>query len=208
MRWSATLPCVLALLVLASCTGGIKIAPVEPLVAGDLEPYASARVVVLDFRSPEGQPGVGDTFAAELHRRLLQGGPFGQVDFRPDSSPFGLQSTQRQELASAAAMGAEMGFGLAVTGRVERFVYSRGSDSFLDVSVWIIDTVSGEIVRADRLSAHGFARTAYVAYDPGLSSGPAQDDIFASLAVELVRRLRPQESGGRRPVASLQGTKQ
>lgn len=194
MRSSATLPCVIALLVLASCAGGVKIASVEPIVARDMAPYAQARVVVLDFRSPEGQQGVGRTFAAELHRRMVQGGPFGQVDFRPDSSPFGLQSTQRQELATAAAMGAEMGFDLAVTGQVERFVYSRGSDSFLDVSLWIVDTVSGEVVRAERLSAHGFARTAYLAYDPGLSGGPSQDDIFASLAVEMVRRLRSAEA--------------
>jgi len=180
------------LLVLAGC-GGVKIARTEPLVALDLEPYANARVVVVDFREPDGQQGIGKAFASELYRRLMQGGPFGQVAFRPDASPYGLQSTQHQELAAAAALGAEMGFDLVVTGEVERFVYSRGSDSRLEVSVWYLDTVSGEVVRADRLSARGKAGSMPPFWEPGLSRGPEKDDIIAKLAAEFVKRLLPPE---------------
>jgi hypothetical protein len=177
-----------ALMLMTSC-GGVRISGGKPLIARDLGSYADKRAVVLAFREPDSQPGIGAAFAAELHRRLLQGGPFAQVSIRLDTSPYGLQSTPREELATAAEMGAELGADLVVTGEVERFSYSRGSNSELVVSVWFVDTVSGEVVRAERLTARGRAGRFPPLWEPGLSSGPAKEDIVSRLAEELVRRL-------------------
>jgi hypothetical protein len=177
-----------ALLLWAGC-GGVRVSSERALIARDLSIYSDKRAVVLAFREPDSQRGIGKAFATELHRRLLQGGPFSQVSLRLEASPFGLQSTPREELATAAALGAELGADLAITGEVERFSYSRGANSELVISVWFIDTVSGEVMRADRLSARGKAGSFPPVWEPGLSSGPEREEIISKLAIEVVRRL-------------------
>ncbi len=182
---------ILALILCSGCSGGMRIYRDQPLIERDLSGYADKRVVVLAFDEPGPQPGIGVAFASELHGRLLQGGSFAQVSLALDSSPYGLQSTPRDELASAAAMGAELGADLAITGAVERFHYSRGADSELTVVVYFIDTFSGEVLRADRLSARGKAGSFPPIWEPGLSSGPEKNEIIAQLAAEILWRLGP-----------------
>jgi len=183
---------ILVLFLLSGC-GGVRIYREQPLVSHDLSGYSNRRVVVLAFDEPSSQPGIGAAFASELHRRLLQAGPFAQISLALGSSPFSLQSTPREELASAAALGAELGADLAITGEVERFHYSRGTDSELTVTVYFIDTVSGEVMRAESLSARGKAGSFPPVWEPGLSSGPAKNEIVAQLAAEIVNRLVPRE---------------
>ena len=170
---------ILVLILCSGCGGGMRIYRDQPLIERDLSGYA--------------QPGIGAAFASELHGLLLQGGPFAHVSLALASSPYGLQSTPREELASAAARGAKLGADLAITGAVERFHYSRGADSELTVVVYFIDTVSGEVLRADRLSARGKAGSFPPIWEPGLSSGPEKNEIIAQLAAEIVKRLGPQE---------------
>jgi len=184
---------ILVLILCSRCGGGMRIYRDQPLIERDLSGYADKRAVVLAFDEPDPQPGIGAAFASELHGLLLQGGPFAHVSLALASSPYGLQSTPREELASAAARGAELGADLAITGAVERFHYSRGADSELTVVVYFIDTVSGEVLRADRLSARGKAGSFPPIWEPGLSSGPEKNEIIAQLAAEIVKRLGPQE---------------
>ena len=179
-------------LVLAAATGcgpSVRIQPDRPLVARDLIPYQGKRVAVLAFREPETEPGLGNSFAATLHWAILREGPFAQASFHPESVWFGLQSNSSEELATAAAMAADLGADLAIVGRVERFAYSRTSDSILDLSLWVIDTVSGEILHAERISARGKVRNRPPVWEPGLSRSPERRDMFDKVASELVFRM-------------------
>ena len=179
------------LLLLAANCGGVRITPARSVLADNLVPYYDKRAGVLAFREPVDQPGLGNAFAAVLYRELLSVGPFVQVLFHPEAEWFGLQSAPAEELATAAATGAELGFDLVVIGEVERFAYGRTADSTMVVSVWIIDTITGEVVHAERLTARGKVRNFPPVWEPGLSSSPDWEQLMGELAAEIVRRLGP-----------------
>ncbi len=181
----------LLLLLLAAGCGGVRITPRRSVLAHNLGTHYDKRAAVLAFREPVGQPGLGNTFAAFLHREMLRAGPFVQVPFHPEAAWFGLQSAPAEELATAAALGAELGFDLVIIGDIERFAYGRTSDSTMVVSVWILDTVTGEVVHAERLTARGRVRSFPPSWEPGLSGSPDLERLMSELAAEIVRRISP-----------------
>jgi hypothetical protein len=178
----------LCLALLPGCSS-VKISPRAPLIAGDLIPYHNKRLAVLAFREPVSQPGLGNSFATCLHREILLGGNFAQASFHPETVWFGLQSSPTQELATAGAMGADLGADLAVVGAVERFVYGRTADSLLEVSVWVMDTVTGEVVYAERIQARGKVKNQPPYWEPGLSKAPERLVIMDRLAAAIVHRM-------------------
>lgn len=181
----------LLLLLLAAGCGGVRITPGRAVLAHNLGPHYDKRAAVLAFREPVGQPGLGTAFAAFLHRELLRAGPFVQAPFHPEAAWFGLQSAPADELATAAAVGAELGFDLVFIGDVEHFAYGRTADSTMVVSVWILDTVTGEVVHAERLTARGRVRRFPPSWEPGFSGGPDLERLMSELAAEIVRRIGP-----------------
>ena len=179
----------MALVFVVGCAGSIKVGPETPLVARGFDPYLSKRAVVLAFNAPDYERSLGNFFAASLHRELLAAGPFAQVAFHPEADPHGLQATPSATLAKASSLGAELGFAIAVTGTVEQFVYGRTADSTLVVSVWFLDTVTGEVVHAERLTARGKVGRMPPVWEPGLSSGPERHEMIDKVAREVARRI-------------------
>ena len=189
MKHNLLLCLILIPILLAGCRSSVKIRPDSPVVSGDLVPYQNKRVVVLAFQEPEAEPGLGNAFAATLHWAILREGPFQQASFHPDSVWFGLQSSPSEELATAGAMAADLGADLAIVGSVERFVYSRTADSILDISLWALDTVSGEVVYAERIRARGRIKNFPPVWEPGLSRSPERRSILDKVAEQIVHRM-------------------
>lgn len=181
-------------MVFSSCgslglSPSVKISSGKPIVARDLTPYEDKRAVILAIKEPVQEKGLGNYFAAILHTEFLKAAPFEQTGYRPEETWFGLNSSSDEEFSTAAAAGAQLGYDMAVIGQIERFVYSRNSNSTLVVYLWFIDTSSGELMHAQRLVAEG--RTGYVPplWDPSLNKPVNRDDIFVATANTVVRRL-------------------
>lgn len=177
------------LLVLSGCGSSVKIRPDTPAVARDLVPFQGKRVAVLAFREPDTEPGLGNTFAATLHWEVLRKGPFGYASYHPESVWFGPQSTRVEELATAGAMASDLGADLAIVGSVDRFAYGRTADSVLDLSIWIIDSISGEVIYAERIRALGKVGNFPPVWEPKLSRAPERRGMLEKVAEELVHRM-------------------
>jgi len=177
------------LLAAAGCKPVVRVYGEKPVLSHDLSPYHGKRAAVLAFREPTAEPGLGAMFAQVLHRALLQRGPFGQVGFWPDRAWFGLQSRPSEEVATAAAIGSELGQDVAIAGVVEQFVYGRTAESVLVVSLFVVDTTSGEVVYADRIEARGYADGPLPLWEPELSTRPEYEHVMARVALEIARRL-------------------
>ncbi len=57
------------------------------------------------------------------------------------------------------------------------------------VSIWLLDTVTGEVVHAEQLTARAKVRGGPPVWQPGLTEGARRDEILEATAVEIVHRL-------------------
>ena len=167
----------------------VRISGDNPLVARDLTQYENKRAVLLAINEPAHEKGLGRYFADILFTELLKAAPFEQVAHRPQQFWYGLQSEISDEFSTAAALGADLGFDIAIAGQVDKFIYSRNSDSMLIVTIWLFDSSTGELVHAQRLSARGVIGYLPPFWDPSLNKAASQDDIFTATANTFVRRL-------------------
>lgn len=167
----------------------VMIAPERPTIASDLTGYQDKRAVILAPREPRHERGFGRTFGSYLFAEMSRRAPFRQIDYRPEQVWYGLQSAPAEEYATAAAQAADLGFDLAVVVSVDRVVHSRNADNLLELEMRLIDTLTGEAVHVQRLSARGKAGSLPSFWDPSLNKPVERDDLLWATANTLVRRM-------------------
>lgn len=183
-----------AMLLLASCGHSIirptiSVEPKEPLLASDLTGYFSKRAVVLPFREPLQERGLGAFSASLVFNELLAQGPFAMVSDATDRPWFGIDPKPSSDRATAAAIAAELGREVAVIGEVEHFVYSRNTYSRLIISMELLDSVSGELIHKQRIVVTGEVGYLPPLWDPSNYQPVDRQDLFLTAARTLVRRL-------------------
>ena len=167
----------------------VNITPIKPVVARDLSGYQDKRAVVLAFKEPSHERGLGKWFSSLVFTELLAAGPFASVGNHSEVKWFSLQSSSSQELSIAAQMGRELGYDLAVVAEVERFIYGRTASSVLLVNFHVIDTTKGEVIHSRRVKAEGTPGYVPPFWDASLNKPVHRDDLFQSVAIDFVKGL-------------------
>jgi len=167
----------------------IKVSPERPLIATDIEPYFQKRAVVLAFREPVQERGLGSFMASRVLNELLVAGPFGTVGNAVNTTWFGLDPQPHEELSTAAAIGAELGYDVAIFGEVERFIYSRNTESQVVVLLNLVDTSNGRMLHQQRLIVRGHVGYVPPLWDPSNYKVVDREDLFQATVTVLVRRL-------------------
>lgn len=168
----------------------VTISPSRPLVARNMAEYLDKRAVLLAVREPENERGLGKWFASVIFTEMLAAAPFASVGNQSDKVWYGLQSTESEELATAAQLGREMGYDLAVIADVERFIYGRTANSMLIVTFYVIDSTKGEIIHSRKVKAEGIIGYTPPFWDVSLNNPVHRDDLFQSVAIDFVNGLR------------------
>jgi hypothetical protein len=181
-------------MVAANCTPvnlvpKVEFSSAKPLIHADPEVLAGKRAMLLGIKEPVNDKGVGNLMGALLFDQFLQHSQFTQMQMRSDLVWWGLQSSTQEEFSSAAAIGAREGVDIVILGQIERFVYSRNQRSSLVVYLWLIDTATGEMLHAQRITATGKPGYIPPIWDPSLNTPVESDDLFMLTANELVLRL-------------------
>jgi hypothetical protein len=167
----------------------VRFSPDRPIISNDLAPFDDKRGVLLAVKEPATDPGLGSFFGTLLFDELMRAAPFEHVAYKPKDKWFGLQSSSDEEFSTAAALGAELGYDVVILCSVERFIYSRNSESMMVVYLWLIETNTGEMIHAQRLQAVGDIGYVPPVWDPSLNESVTPEDMVAAAANELVRRL-------------------
>lgn len=167
----------------------INVRPDKPLLASNIEPYFGKRAVVLAFKEPTMDKGIGFFAASQLFNEMLAQGPFKFVSNAADKVWFHFDPQPSQELATAASIAKDMGFEVAIIGEVEQFIYSKNAESSLIITVDILDALTGELLHKQRIQVTGNVGYLPPLWDPSNYKTVGRDDLFLTATTTLVRRM-------------------